>query len=220
MSSITPFVHRCKAWQPDYFNEPDSVSPDPAFFIEVFFNFESMGGDNSQSVTSPTSYEVFIIRRDLLIMNSTSWSMISSMLSLMDVPISVQPFMIQKISTFARELAREADNMYRKTIPMVVALTVVIQGMHDELSEALRESMDDWEFTASLVCASKSSIEALEKVEVEGGTTPCVVCLEDILTGSEATHMPCSHVYHRDCIANWLRKSNLCPLCRFQMPVE
>lgn len=214
MSSITSFPHRCEAWQPENFTEPDSSSPYHEFFIEVFAQFESTEEDG-QTVTSPTKYEKFIMPRDLLMMGSTSWSMISNMLSQMDVPYNFQPFMIQKISNFARELAHGADRMCRKTIPMVVALTVALGTQEEGLSGALNACM-----YTMLIRASKSSVEALEKVKVEGFPTRCVVCLEDILMGSEATRMPCSHVYHGDCIVNWLKKSNLCPLCRFQMPAE
>ncbi|XP_059442943.1 uncharacterized protein LOC132175124 [Corylus avellana] len=207
MSSITSLSlpHRCEAWKPENFTEPDSSSPYHEFFIEVFAQFEAMEEDG-QRVTSPTKYKKFIMPRDLLMKGSTSWSSISNMLSQMDVPYNFQPFMIQKISTFARELACEADSMCRKTIPMVVALTVALGTQQQGLSPSVR--------------ASKSSVEALEKVKIEGFPTQCVVCLEDILMGSEAARMPCSHVYHGDCIVNWLKKSNLCPLCRFQMPAE
>ncbi|KAK9230634.1 hypothetical protein WN944_023606 [Citrus x changshan-huyou] len=30
--------------------------------------------------------------------------------------------------------------------------------------------------------------------------------------------MPCSHQFHANCISNWLKSTNSCPLCRFQMP--
>ncbi|GMY15658.1 probable E3 ubiquitin-protein ligase RHC2A [Fagus crenata] len=222
MSSTTIFHHSSEAWQPEnYIEPPESSSPHPEFFIELFM-FESIEGD-AQTVTSATKYIAFNIQRDLLILNtnSTSWLIMSNMLSQMDVPYYVQPPMIQKISAFARELANEADNMNRKIIPMVVVLTVAVPDLQElELSEALRESMDTWVYSTSLVCASKASVEALEKVKVEGFATQCVICMEDILMGFEATRKPCKHVYHEDCIVNWLKESNLCPLCRFQMPVE
>ncbi|KAM5571685.1 hypothetical protein ABKV19_011996 [Rosa sericea] len=31
--------------------------------------------------------------------------------------------------------------------------------------------------------------------------------------------LSCSHLYHEDCIFQWLAKSQLCPLCRHSMPV-
>ncbi|KAL4633738.1 hypothetical protein ACB092_04G143900 [Castanea dentata] len=220
MSSTTIFHHSCEAWQPGNYIEPESCSPYPEFLIELYANFESIDVQG-QIAASPTKHKSFTMQRDLLIMNQNSWFILSNKLSQMDVPFNVQPSMIQKISTVARELACEADNMHRKTIPMMVVLTVIIQGFDQELelSEALRESMDTWVYTSS-VCGSKSLVEALEKVKVEDFETQCVICMEDILMGFEATRLPCSHVYHEGCIVNWLKQSNLCPLCRFQMPVE
>lgn len=36
--------------------------------------------------------------------------------------------------------------------------------------------------------------------------------------GSDVTVMPCKHQFHANCITNWLKSSDSCPLCRFQMP--
>ncbi|KAJ7982222.1 RING/U-box superfamily protein [Quillaja saponaria] len=76
-------------------------------------------------------------------------------------------------------------------------------------------NFDDQLHNSGLVPASKESIEGLEKVKVEGSRGHCSICLEDFEDGCEVTRTPCSHVYHGDCIVNWLHNNNLCPLCRF-----
>ncbi|KAG5536664.1 hypothetical protein RHGRI_024177 [Rhododendron griersonianum] len=61
------------------------------------------------------------------------------------------------------------------------------------------------------VPATVSSIEALEKVVVlddgggggggvSGSVDQCAICFEELVGGSVASRMPCSHVYHGDCI--------------------
>ncbi|XP_050234788.1 E3 ubiquitin-protein ligase CIP8-like [Mercurialis annua] len=72
--------------------------------------------------------------------------------------------------------------------------------------------------------AKKSSIENLERVvlnDIEDSSKSCAICIKEIVAGIEVTRMPCSHLYHKDCIVEWLEKySHSCPLCRYEMPVE
>ncbi|PON93557.1 43kDa postsynaptic protein [Trema orientale] len=82
-----------------------------------------------------------------------------------------------------------------------------------------------------LICtipASKSSIETLEEAKGDDhdqslGTKTtvehdqCSVCLEK-LSFDEVVRMPCSHIYHKNCIVRWLETSHMCPLCRYAMP--
>ncbi|XP_050266036.1 E3 ubiquitin-protein ligase CIP8-like isoform X1 [Quercus robur] len=71
--------------------------------------------------------------------------------------------------------------------------------------------------------ASEESIMGLEMVRIEEGSVglageDCAVCLDEFSIGSEARRMPCSHIYHQDCIVLWLGTSNLCPMCRYRLP--
>jgi len=43
----------------------------------------------------------------------------------------------------------------------------------------------------------------------------CPICCEDFKGGDQVTSLPkCQHIYHPNCINNWLVKSPLCPMCR------
>ena len=46
------------------------------------------------------------------------------------------------------------------------------------------------------------------------GATHCVICITDFHVGESLTRLPCSHQYHASCIAQWLRSSRHCPLCK------
>lgn len=66
---------------------------------------------------------------------------------------------------------------------------------------------------------SKFLIASLEKMKVEVSAM-CSFCLEEIMVGSEATRIPCSHLYHGDFIMDWLQKNRFCPLCHFATPTH
>ncbi|XP_061341834.1 E3 ubiquitin-protein ligase SIS3-like [Gastrolobium bilobum] len=53
-----------------------------------------------------------------------------------------------------------------------------------------------------------------DTIEAESSSiTDCSICLVEI--GSRETiGLPCSHMFHRDCIAKWLKIRDTCPLCR------
>ncbi|XP_022735787.1 uncharacterized protein LOC111289213, partial [Durio zibethinus] len=45
----------------------------------------------------------------------------------------------------------------------------------------------------------------------------CAVCLEGLTFGSKIIRLPCLHIFHRDCIVQWLFKKQECPLCRIPL---
>ncbi|KAF6133933.1 hypothetical protein GIB67_040697 [Kingdonia uniflora] len=96
----------------------------------------------------------------------------------------------------------------------------------DEIVQLVQEeSMEEAEnFTP--VPALRSAVEALEIVKEfnEGDTEmnmSCIVCLEKFSSGVDiGLRLPCSHIYHKHCIVPWFEEHNICPLCRFELPVE
>nr|XP_011466640.1 PREDICTED: putative RING-H2 finger protein ATL35 [Fragaria vesca subsp. vesca] len=98
-------------------------------------------------------------------------------------------------------------------VPLVVVVT-------DDTYQ--RESDEVLSFTPT----AHSAIEGLEKVRIDaaiidGESSPmCAICWKDF-TPEEGmlTRMPCSHCYHGDCIVCWLSVNQLCPMCRYPMPV-
>ena len=53
---------------------------------------------------------------------------------------------------------------------------------------------------------------------------PCAgpICLEDLEDTCVVLQMPCSlhHVFHQDCLTEWLSTRNSCPVCRHALPTE
>ncbi|KAG7456802.1 hypothetical protein MATL_G00239720 [Megalops atlanticus] len=41
----------------------------------------------------------------------------------------------------------------------------------------------------------------------------CVICMLDFVYGDPIRFLPCMHIYHLDCIDDWLMRSFTCPSC-------
>jgi hypothetical protein len=61
-------------------------------------------------------------------------------------------------------------------------------------------------------------IEDVNKLDQEKRN--CVICLEDFKSGEKATLLPCVHIFHKNCIKNWLKSKNSCPICKFELTRE
>ncbi|KAL6995098.1 RING-type E3 ubiquitin transferase [Sarracenia purpurea var. burkii] len=117
--------------------------------------------------------------------------------------------------------ARTCRVYNRRVIPEIIILVMNYPRRlsNDEIASAMFELMVADRFEA--VPTIRFSIEtALERVVVGGSCSrnQCTICLEKFSVGSEIARMPCSHVYHRGCIVQWLMRRNSCPLCQYQIP--
>lgn len=72
--------------------------------------------------------------------------------------------------------------------------------------------------------APKSSIDAIPTVEITeeiiDSILLCAVCKDEFMLGADAKRLPCTHIYHDDCIIPWLSLNNSCPVCRSKLPVS
>ena len=48
----------------------------------------------------------------------------------------------------------------------------------------------------------------------------CVICLYEFQIGEKIAALPCLHVFHFDCIKNWLKNELTCPVCKFEVTLS
>ena len=48
----------------------------------------------------------------------------------------------------------------------------------------------------------------------------CVICLYDFQINEKICALPCLHVFHYDCIHNWLKNLLSCPVCKFEVTLS
>ncbi|KAK4436741.1 E3 ubiquitin-protein ligase [Sesamum alatum] len=97
-----------------------------------------------------------------------------------------------------------------------------------EYSEAIagpRDRSEVYQEVESLMARRPAKIVGgeLETVVVNGGkdgASSCSICLEGFSDGGRGTRLPCNHMFHENCIVRWLRGNHVCPLCRYQLPVD
>lgn len=73
---------------------------------------------------------------------------------------------------------------------------------------------------------SASALRSLPRIKVTAydiaanESAECSICLDELVIGQPALRIPCGHLYHEDCVKDWLKKSNECPVCRFELPTD
>uniref|UniRef100_A0A7N0UZ21 RING-type domain-containing protein n=1 Tax=Kalanchoe fedtschenkoi TaxID=63787 RepID=A0A7N0UZ21_KALFE len=59
----------------------------------------------------------------------------------------------------------------------------------------------------------QAEIGKMVKTVAEGGGV-CAICLNELEAGRVAATLPCTHVFHKVCVATWLWENHSCPTCR------
>ncbi|CAN6566770.1 unnamed protein product [Malus baccata var. baccata] len=115
-----------------------------------------------------------------------------------------------------RTLLSVADTIVREALRARARGTSLVHMEALIKVEVVEESDDDGvNVEPAFVPATKSSIDMLERVRVEASLGFCCsICISEIGAGTEGLRMPCLHLYHENCIVEWLETSRFCPLCR------
>ncbi|TXG70350.1 hypothetical protein EZV62_005285 [Acer yangbiense] len=113
------------------------------------------------------------------------------------------------VSSKAKKIDADPCNVEREVISIIMSFRVMYLKDYTqevELSWAARLGPEGLE-------SLKRRIPTLDSAE------RCAICLAGFGVGEELRRTPCMHDFHGTCIANWLKRSHLCSLCRFLIPV-
>eukprot|EP00850_Spirogloea_muscicola_P018500 SM000170S02672 [mRNA] locus=s170:183759:186436:+ [translate_table: standard] len=113
----------------------------------------------------------------------------------------------------------------RRQLPLAIQLA----ALDRDFNEQRRGGRGDYEMLLALDDvggrgasggASRRAIESLPTnvVMAQDATAaalePCPICLDVPAVGDELRRLPCLHVFHRECIDDWLGRQALCPICK------
>ncbi|KAJ3698454.1 hypothetical protein LUZ61_002159 [Rhynchospora tenuis] len=104
-----------------------------------------------------------------------------------------------------REMRMDIDDMsYEELVAFCERIGTVNTGLSDAaLSECLERSL-------YVQTNSQLNLQGSK----EEGDIKCIICQEEYSFGEEVGKMLCKHYYHVNCIHQWLRLKNWCPICK------
>lgn len=124
-------------------------------------------------------------------------------------------------------MADSAKELLSAGVEINIPVVMISQKDAEIVRKMLREqdlSQDNTSTNTTTVSTDKvaSSRDCHLKTMLKFG--PCVqecsICQEDFAVSDSVLKLPCRHVYHTDCVTNWLAMNNTCPLCRLELPKE
>eukprot|EP00850_Spirogloea_muscicola_P010234 SM000059S18711 [mRNA] locus=s59:543963:545827:- [translate_table: standard] len=118
----------------------------------------------------------------------------------------------------------------RRQLPLAIQLAALDRDFNEALMGRQRRggrgdyemllALDDVGGRGASRGASRRAIESLPTnvVMAQDATAavlePCPICLDVPAAGEELRRLPCLHVFHRECIDDWLGRQALCPICK------
>ncbi|KNA23143.1 hypothetical protein SOVF_027410 [Spinacia oleracea] len=166
--------------------------------------------------------------------SSSSSSFMADVLQEFDVPETTRSDMAAHFNFYVDRLSRRICNRRGSISSIFISVCLDAKELSPERAAAIqsriesgrRESERERDVrrvavereVAPLLPADKSVVEGLERrVTVFGEERECSICLEKIGEGVEVIRLPCAHIYHTDCITQWLQRTHFCPFCRFKL---
>ena len=79
---------------------------------------------------------------------------------------------------------------------------------NNNISSKINEGLDD----ETINKYPESTIKSVKKLAED--KKKCLICLEKFVKGQKSIALPCIHIFHSQCIKQWMKKKNSCPICK------
>ena len=93
-----------------------------------------------------------------------------------------------------------------------------IESMFRNILEVMIDSRPGGDMEDVRVTLSENEFNRLESKKATGNETSkeCNICMDNYKKEEDITILPCEHIFHKNCIKDWLCKEKVtCPVCRF-----
>jgi hypothetical protein len=91
------------------------------------------------------------------------------------------------------------------------------EGPNFMLEKILAELLDNYEVFRGMA-ATDDELDRLQRrpmseEDISRLGQECIICISGFVMGEIITTLPCSHVFHANCLMTWLLINGVCPLC-------
>uniref|UniRef100_M1D8L7 RING-type E3 ubiquitin transferase n=1 Tax=Solanum tuberosum TaxID=4113 RepID=M1D8L7_SOLTU len=191
------------AWRKSPVNQPSKL-----IYLDEFHEFETRSFELKLCPYQYTSHDVFF---SILKEHLTNWG---------DYYEVSDDYLIKRMIFYMDKIIGDGLKKGRGTncqifVDMTLKLEYVLDGRVP------------WRLSGGMVPATKTSIMELPvRMEIDDDVQclkdiDCVICLEQLVSkkeGGKIVCMPCSHMFHGNCIITWLDMNHYCPICRYDLP--
>lgn len=133
----------------------------------------------------------------------------------------------QSQSGVAISRARQSVTPPRTPAPLARLATPPPQPSRQAANDGAGWELQDFSYESLLELGSLAVSTGLDKKQLARfkavafrgpEAVDCVVCLETLCRQDLSIELPCSHVFHPNCILQCLARNNRCPMCRYEIP--
>ncbi len=91
------------------------------------------------------------------------------------------------------------------------------EGPDSMLVNILVELLDNYEVFRGMAATddelNRLQRRAVSEEDISRLGQGCIICINGFVMGEIITTLPCSHVFHADCLTTWLMINGVCLLC-------
>ena len=97
------------------------------------------------------------------------------------------------------------DNTYYANYLLVIILVIFGSYCCNSVIKEIKKNINECRIEHNL-------LEKINNNEIDGYS--CPICLEEFKESKNIRKLKCKHIFHKNCIKEWLEKENTCPNCR------
>ena len=92
-----------------------------------------------------------------------------------------------------------------------------LEGYQEGLGEYAQQNLEESENHNNFLNIDNLPVNELNNVDnLDENNKKCVICMEDFAIGDRTISLSCIHIFHADCIKNWLIRDKSCPICKYK----